>query len=145
MKRPSPLAPMVTAFVAALSLCAGPAVAADLTLSLATRATGGRIAVAVYRDAEAMRRNEGAVRTATVARTGAVTTVTLEGLAPGRYAVAAFHDTDANGRLSTWPIGLPKEAYGFSRNARASFGPPTFAAAAFDLPDGGARQSITLR
>ena len=141
MKRPSPL----VAVVAVMLFGAGPAVAADLTLSLATRAGGGRIAVAVFRDAGSMRRNEGAVRTAMVARTGATTTVTLEGLAPGRYAVAAFHDTDGNGRLSTWPIGLPREAYGFSRNARAPFGPPTFDAAAFDLPESGARQVIVLR
>lgn len=141
MKRPSPLG----LIVAVLTLGAGPAMASDLTLSLTTRASGGRIAVAVFRDAESMRRNEGAVRTAMVARTGATTTVTLEGLPPGRYAVAAFHDVDGNGRLSTWPIGLPKEAYGFSRNARAPFGPPTFEAAAFDLPAAGARQGIALR
>jgi uncharacterized protein (DUF2141 family) len=141
MKRPSPLG----LIIAVLMLGAGPAMAADLTLSLTTRAGGGRIAVAVFRDAESMRRNAGAVRTAMVARTGATTTVTLEGLAPGRYAVAAFHDADGNGRLSTWPIGLPKEAYGFSRNARAPFGPPTFEAAAFDLPAAGARQGIALR
>ena len=141
MKRPSPLA----AVVAVMLFGAGPAMAADLTLSLTTRASGGRIAVAVFRDAESMRRNAGAVRTVMVPRTGATTTVTLEGLPPGRYAVAAFHDVDGNGRLSTWPIGLPKEAYGFSRNARAPFGPPTFEAAAFDLPAAGARQGIALR
>ena len=141
MKRPSPLACMA----AVLSLTAGPAVAADLTLALTTRASGGRIAVAVFRDGESMRRNTGAVRTVLVTRTGPTTTVTLEGLPPGRYAVAAFHDVNGNGRLSTWPIGLPKEAYGFSRNARAPFGPPTFEAAAFDLPEGGMRQGIALR
>ncbi len=141
MKRPSPLA----LIVAVLMLGAGPAMAADLTLSLTTRAGGGRIAVAVFRDGESMRRNAGAVRTAMVARTGPTTTVTLEGLAPGRYAVAAFHDTDGNGRLSTWPMGPPKEAYGFSHNARAPFGPPAFEAAAFDLPEGGGRQAIALR
>ena len=141
MKRASSL----SLTVAVILLGAAPAMAADLTLSLTTRASGGRIAVAVFRDAESMRRNTGAVRTVLVTRTGPTTTVTLEGLPPGRYAVAAFHDADGNGRLSTWPIGLPKEAYGFSRNARAPFGPPTFEAAAFDLPEGGMRQGIALR
>ncbi len=132
-------------FAAALVLAAAPAAAAELTLALSTRASGGRIAIAVYRDADAMRRGEGAVRTALIPRTGRVTTTTLAGLTPGRYAVAAFHDTDGNCRLSTWPIGLPKEAYGFSRNARGRFGPPAFDAAAFDLPAAGARQEISLR
>ncbi|MGZ9100905.1 MAG: DUF2141 domain-containing protein [Brevundimonas sp.] len=138
MKRASPLA-------AALLLAASPTAASDLTLSLSSRASGGRIAVAVYRDADSMRRGEGAVRTALIPRTGRITTTTLSGLAPGRYAVAVFHDTDGNGRLSTWPIGLPKEAYGFSRNARGRFGPPAFEAAAFDLPAAGSRQEINLR
>ncbi|MDI1327632.1 MAG: DUF2141 domain-containing protein [Brevundimonas sp.] len=132
-------------FSAALMLAAPPALAADLTLALSTRATGGRIAIAIYRDADAMRRGEGAVRTALIPRTGRITMTTLSGLAPGRYAVAVFHDTDGNGRLSTWPIGLPKEAYGFSRNARSRFGPPAFDAAAFDLPAAGSRQEISLR
>ena len=132
------------AAVAALAL-AGPAAAADLTLSLATPGAGGRIAVAVYRDADSMRRGEGAVQTAMIPATGRLTATTLTGLPPGRYAVAAFHDTDGNGRLSTWPVGLPKEAYGFSRNARGRFCPPAFAAAAFELPAAGARLEIRLR
>ncbi|MFA4891920.1 DUF2141 domain-containing protein [Brevundimonas sp.] len=132
-------------FAAALLLAASPAAAAELTLALSTRASGGRIAIAVYRDADSLRRGEGAVRTALVPRTGRITTTTLDGLPPGRYAVAVFHDTDGNGRLSTWPIGLPKEAYGFSRDARGRFGPPPFDAAAFDLPAAGARLEISLR
>lgn len=132
-------------FAAALLLAASPAAAADLTLALTTRATGGRIAIAVYRDADSLRRGEGAVRTALIPRTGRITTTTLGDLPAGRYAVAVFHDTDGNGRLSTWPIGLPKEAYGFSRDARGRFGPPGFDAAAFDLPAAGARLEISLR
>lgn len=118
--------------------------AADLTLALATRGEGGRIAVAVHSDAVGFRRGERAVRTLMVPRTGPVTTVVLTGLPPGRYAVAAFHDTDASGTLTLWPIGLPREAYGFSRDARGRFGPPPFEAAAFDLPASGSRQTIRL-
>ena len=131
--------------LAAVLFSAGAATAGDLTLSLTTEASGGKIAIALYRDAESLRRNAGAVRTVMVDRTGPVTTTTLTDLEPGRDVVAVFHDTDGNGRLSTWPVGLPKEAYGFSRNARGRFGPPSFESAAFDLPATGARQSITLR
>ena len=51
---------------------------------------------------------------------------------------------DGDGDLTLWPIGLPKEAYGFSRDARGRFGPPSFDAAAFDLPAAGSRQAIRL-
>lgn len=136
---------IASALAATLLLIATPALAGDLTLNLATRGAGGRIAVAVYRDADSMRRGQGAVHTVMVARTGPITTTTISGLAPGRYAVAVFHDVDGDGRLSTWPIGLPKEAYGFSRDARGAFGPPGFADAAFDLPASGARQAIILK
>ena len=121
------------------------AFAGDLVLSLTTREAVGSIAVAVYRDADSFRRSEGPVKTITVPRTGSSTTVTIRDLPPGRYAVGTFHDTDGNGRLSTWPVGLPKEAYGFSRDARGRVGPPSFDAAAFDLPAAGGRQAITLK
>lgn len=118
--------------------------AQDLTLDLSTREAGGRIAIAVYRDADSFRRSENPVLSRMVGRAGSTTTVTLTDLPPGRYAVAAFHDTDGNAALTLWPFGLPKEAYGFSRDARGRFGPPTFAQAAFDLPASGARQTIRL-
>ena len=140
MKRPEFL------IVAAAALwLPGAALAGDLVLSLTTREAGGTLAVAVYRDADSFRRSEGPVKTITVPRTGSSTTVTIRDLPPGRYAVGTFHDTDGNGRLSTWPVGLPKEAYGFSRDARGRFGPPSFDAAAFDLPAAGGRQAITLK
>ncbi len=124
---------------------ASQAEAQDLTLDLATREPGGRIAVAVYRNADAFRRSENPIASRMVARTGAVTTVVIPGLPAGRYAVAAFHDADGNGDLTLWPFGLPKEAYGFSRDARGRFGPPGFDQAAFDLPASGVRQAIALR
>ena len=140
MKRPAAL------IVALAALSApGTVLAQDLVLNLATREAGGSIAIAVYRDADSFRRSADPVKTVTVPRTGASTTVTIRDLPAGRYAIGTFHDTDGNGRLSTWPVGLPKEAYGFSRDARGRFGPPSFDAAAFDLTATGGRQTITLR
>ncbi len=124
---------------------ATPASASELVLRLSTRTAGGSLAVAVYRDADSFRRGENPVAIRTVPRTGTVTSVTLSGLAPGRYAVAAFHDMDGNGDLTLWPIGLPREAYGFSNDARGRFGPPPFAQAAFDLPAAGTTRAFSLR
>jgi uncharacterized protein (DUF2141 family) len=68
--------------------------------------------------------------------TGRVTLV-LRDLTPGTYAVSVYHDLDANGQLNNNLMGLPTEPYGFSNNARGSFGPPSFQAASVALPTQG--------
>ena len=49
---------------------------------------------------------------------------------PGRYAIKAFHDSDGDGELGRDLFGAPSEDYGFSNDARGTFGPPDFADAA---------------
>jgi uncharacterized protein (DUF2141 family) len=44
---------------------------------------------------------------------------------PGSYAIAVFHDTNANTKLDRNFIGLPTEPYGFSNDAGRR-GPPNF-------------------
>ncbi len=63
----------------------------------------------------------------------------------GMAAVAVFQDLDGNGVLTKNVVGLPMEPYGFSRNARATFGPPAFEAAAFDLATVTEPLQITVR
>jgi uncharacterized protein (DUF2141 family) len=47
-------------------------------------------------------------------------------LAPGSYAVAIFHDANADGKLNTGLFGIPSEGLGCSRNPRGLVGPPRF-------------------
>ena len=63
-------------------------------------------------------------------------TVRFENVPAGRVALAAFHDEDENGRMKRGVVGQPKEGYGFSRDARARFGPPDFDDAAVKLAAG---------
>jgi len=57
--------------------------------------------------------------------------------------VAAFHDEDGDRKLRT-VLGIPREGYGFSNDARpGTFGPPKFAAAAFDFD--GTTTRVTVR
>lgn len=135
----------IAAMSLGLMVAVNPAKAADLHLTLRTEGSGGNLAIAIYDSAEALRQSRNPVATRVVPASGGAVSVSMSGLAPGRYAVAVFHDADGNGELTLWPIGLPREAYGFSRNARGRFGPPPFEAAAFDLPATGGRQTITLR
>ena len=45
---------------------------------------------------------------------------------PGSYAVIAFHDINSNEKLDTNMLGIPTEPYGFSNDARGTFGEPDF-------------------
>lgn len=57
--------------------------------------------------------------------------VTFDGLVQGEYAVSVIFDEDSNGELNRNKRGMPLEAAGFSQNPKSRFGPPSFAAAAF--------------
>jgi len=54
------------------------------------------------------------------------------GLQPGPYAAVVFHDENGNREFDMNAFGMPKEGYGFSNDAAALFGPPTFDAASFN-------------
>ncbi len=56
---------------------------------------------------------------------------TIENLEFGEYGVKVFHDENSNGELDTAMFGIPKEAYGFSNNARSTFGPPKYSKVVF--------------
>jgi uncharacterized protein (DUF2141 family) len=64
---------------------------------------------------------------------GASMKVRLEHVPQGRYVVAVSQDANENRLLDTGFFGIPTEAYGFSRDARGTFGPPDFDEAAFDF------------
>ena len=56
---------------------------------------------------------------------------TVDALPGGTYAASAYHDEDYDGALDTNLFGAPSEPFGFSNDARARFGRPDFAEAAF--------------
>ena len=57
--------------------------------------------------------------------------IVFDGLAPGTYAVGAYHDENANGRFDTNFIGYPVEGYALSNGIRAVVSRPRFVDAAF--------------
>ena len=57
----------------------------------------------------------------------------FKGMPYGAYAVAMYHDRNANGKMDENAMGIPKEPYGFSNNARGIFGPPSYKKAMFEL------------
>ena len=51
----------------------------------------------------------------------------------GKYAFRFFHDENSNGKLGTNWLGIPNEGFGFSNNAKGTFGPPAFEKTVFVL------------
>lgn len=54
-------------------------------------------------------------------------------LKPGKYSFKYFHDENNNIKLDTNFIGIPKEGYGFSNDAKGKFGPPDFKDTVFEV------------
>ncbi len=68
----------------------------------------------------------------------------FEDIPPGTYALAVIHDENMNGELDTNVLGIPKEGYGFSNDARAWFGAPSFSAASFTYDGRSLELTISL-
>ena len=85
---------------------------------------------------------EGAHATTVDAKEGSIT-LTFEGVKPGNYAIALLHDENANGKADRALGMMPKEGFGFSRDAPVRMGPPKFKDAVFEL--GVEPQEMTIK
>ena len=68
----------------------------------------------------------------------------FEDIAPGTYALAVIHDENMNGELDTGWLGIPTEGYGFSNDAKALLGAPSFSAASFSYDGRNVELTINL-
>ena len=57
--------------------------------------------------------------------------VTFLNIPKGVYAISAYHDKNINGKLDMNFIGIPKEAFACSNNAKGFMGPPKYTDAKF--------------
>ncbi|OAN64385.1 hypothetical protein A8B79_13700 [Balneola sp. EhC07] len=70
---------------------------------------------------------------------------TQEMLPFGEYAIAVYHDKNENGKIDTNLLGIPKEDYGFSNNARGRFGPASWQDSKFIVEDNFYSTSIKIK
>jgi uncharacterized protein (DUF2141 family) len=103
----------------------------------------GRMMIAVF-DQAGYEADGAAVANAAVDVAGDTVSATFPDLKPGAYGIKMFHDVNGDGKMNANPFGIPTEPYAFSNNAKGSMGPARWKDAAFDLPAGGAKQSIKL-
>ncbi len=76
------------------------------------------------------------------ARTGLV--LQFSDVPPGTYAIALLHDENGNGRADR-VLMIPREGFGFSRDAPVRMGPPSFDEAAFHVGSAPVSQTVRMR
>ena len=54
-------------------------------------------------------------------------------LPEGTYTIGIFVDTNYNNKMDRNLLGVPKEQFGFSNDAKGNFGPPSFEDASFTV------------
>jgi uncharacterized protein (DUF2141 family) len=132
-------------FLAALAAAAaGSAQAADLTVTFETTEARGLVMAALYASEADYDLNKPASAQAAPAA-GATAVVTFKGLAPGRYAIKSFQDLNGDGKLSSNPLGMPTEPFGFSNNAPVRMAAPSWAETVFEVGADGAAHTIKMQ
>ncbi len=134
---------VLTAPVLATPVLATPALAAEVTVSVTgVRSDKGAVAVAICGKASFP---SGACpyHGEAPAKRGEVT-VQVTGVPPGSWAVAALHDEAGVRKLEFSLLGLPKQGFGFSRDAPMHFGPPSFTDAAVSFGESGGSVTVPL-
>ena len=137
----------LAATVACAASLAFGAAAADLEVRIeGLRSADGDVRVALHRQVSGVEAIDEAVVVGAIMRPAASGTVRVifADVAPGAYAVAAFHDADGDGELAQNFLGMPTEGYGFSNGATGFMGPPSFADAAVTVGESEAVVSITV-
>jgi len=102
----------------------------------------GTVRMAVYSGEGSFMKNS--LTSKEVKVTAREVTIIFENVKPGEYAISTYHDIDDNKELNTGFMGIPKEPYGFSNDARGTFGPPSYKEAKFKV-EGNSKISISVQ
>ena len=105
--------------------------AADFEVTVkGLRTDKGQLRLAIFNDPQEFPRGD-EIRSLNIQTKSGEVIAIFKDMKPGVYALAIHHDENFNKEMDTNFIGLPKEGYGFSNDARVFFGPPNFEAASF--------------
>ena len=97
----------------------------------------GKLHASLYASEEGFpTKPEKALRHVDVPIVGGKARVVFEGLPPGGYAVAAYHDENGDGKLDTGFLGIPTEGLASSNDAKGFMGPPSFEKARVEVGPG---------
>ncbi|MEK7302583.1 MAG: DUF2141 domain-containing protein, partial [Pseudomonadota bacterium] len=107
--------------------------------------SGGVLNVGLYDDPEHFLFKKGRKRTVRIPAAEGQQKVCIDLEQPGTYAVAAYHDIDANRKLKMRWNMLPGEPFGLSNNPEQHIGFPKFSESAFTTSSLGADIVIDLK
>lgn len=130
------------------SICPIPLIAAahagDLTVVVDNiKSEQGNIRIALFNSAKDFPKLITSGQTM-AAKTGSVS-FAFKDIPVGQYAFSAFHDLNGNEKLDTNFVGKPVEPYGFSRDARGTFGPPSFEEAVIQIDENPKTITISVK
>lgn len=116
-----------------------PAGAADLAVEVqGVRSDQGNIRIGLFANPETFATDAGKIAEIVIVPQGGTARGAFADIAPGTYALAAYHDENVNRTFDKGLFGWPLEGYGFSNDAPVFLGAPPFARAAFTVPASGA-------
>jgi len=128
--------------------CQGPKSETTIEVTVTgLREATGQVAVTLYADdSKRFLVKRGSMYSGRVAAVAPVTKMCLYVPKPGVYALAVYHDANANGKFDRGGfIGLPLEAYGFSNNPATFVSLPSFRSVRLDIAHTGMTTSIRLK
>jgi len=121
-------------------LVMSPAFAGTVTVEVRNIETKGEMHLAIYDDVDVFENDNGEKGGATkgiidgvIEEVGTGTATYTFELPNGTYAIGIFVDANYNNAMDRNFFGVPKEQYGFSNDAKGSFGPPSFKDASFTV------------
>jgi uncharacterized protein (DUF2141 family) len=97
------------------------------------KSSAGNINVAVYNHADGFLKMDRVYKSGHTRAIKGITHLFIDDLPEGEYALAVFHDENSNNILDTNWLGVPREAYGFSKGRVKMFGPPSFGECAMKI------------
>jgi uncharacterized protein (DUF2141 family) len=92
----------------------------------------GKLYLSLYNSPEGYpKKASTAFRLSSAAISNGRSTILLDDIPKGIYAIACYHDENNNGKIDSNLFGIPVEGTGASKNAKGSWGPPKFRDAKF--------------
>jgi len=133
--------------VMAADECAGKPSEHRLTVSVSNiRAAKGEVAITIYPDdAKRFLAPKGKLLRQRVPARASITSTCFYLPGPGFYAIAVYHDANADQDFNRSIVGMPTEGYGFSNDAPTKVGLPGFNTVRFRVPAGASRTSLRMR
>ena len=133
------------ALACAAFFCSTMAQGADLTINLTgMQSDSGQVLLSLLNSEAQMKGAEPTVTSMKLPANVAGVKVTLHDLDPGVYGIQLMLDENGNGKLDSNLLGIPKEPWAFSNNAKGRFGPPSWEDVQFTIGTESVQQSISF-